>query len=57
LKLPIHMDPIAMAEMDVRTQQSIDDKHEFYRNTRDIRQAPKRIRYLKRKHEADKSAL
>lgn len=51
------MDPIAMAEMDVRTQQSIDDKHEFYRNTRDIRQAPKRIRYLKRKHEADKICI
>ena len=53
--VPIYVDPTtAMEELNARMQQSINAKHDYYWNTRGIKEAPKRIRYLKRKHEADK---
>jgi len=55
LIVPIYIDPTtAMEEMNARMQQSINAKHDHYWNTRNIKEAPKRVRYLKRKHEADK---
>jgi len=40
--------------MNARMQQSINAKHDHYWNTRNIKEAPKRVRYLKRKQEAEK---
>ena len=53
--VPIQVDPtIAMEEMNARMQQSINAKHDHYWNTRNIKEAPKRVRYLKRKQDAEK---